>query len=138
MKNFSLTIATADTKVVDSPEVQAVPIVVLGFLFVILMLSLLSTVTGVMGFLFSRRAAIAAEEKSARAQTDAAAPPANAPDKIEAATEDDPVIRAVIAAAIHSVIGNGRGRIVSIRPSGTGGWAQEGRRQIFSSRLGRS
>lgn len=135
MNTFSLIIAAAETRVVDSLKVEAVPIVLLGFLFVIFVLSLLSAVTGIMGFLFARRAAIAAEEHAARAEAEASSPTASASAKAESTMEDDPVIQAVIAAAIHSVIGNGRSRIVSIRSSG---WAQEGRRQIFSSRLGRN
>ena len=79
-----------------------------------------------------------AEEIAARLEADAADPKVAAPPKNQAIAENDPVIQAVIAAAIHSVIGNGRGRIVSIRSSSGGGWAQEGRRQIFSSRLGRN
>jgi sodium pump decarboxylase gamma subunit len=138
MNTFSIIIATAESGAGSSPEVQAVPLVVLGFMFVILILSLLSAVTGVMGFLFARRAAVAAEENAARMKAEAAAPPASQAAERKVATEDDPVIQAVIAAAIHSVIGNGRGRIVSIRSSSGGGWAQEGRRQIFSSRLGRN
>lgn len=138
MNTLSIIIASAESGTTGSPEVQAVPLVVLGFLFVILILSLLSAVTGTMGFLFARRAAIAAEEKAARMETEAAAPTASRSVGREVPTEDDPVIQAVIAAAIHSVIGNGRGRIVSIRSSSGGGWAQEGRRQIFSSRLGRN
>jgi hypothetical protein len=46
--------------------------------------------------------------------------------------KEDPALVAVIAAAVHSVIGDRAHRIVSIRPGGPG-WAQEGRRQIFSS-----
>jgi hypothetical protein len=39
---------------------------------------------------------------------------------------------AVVAAAVHSVIGDRPHRVVSVRSTGAG-WAQEGRRQIFSS-----
>lgn len=138
MNTFSIILATAETGAGSSPEVQAVPLVVLGFLFVVLILSLLATVTSIMGYLFARRAVIAAEENAARMEAKAAALPACQSSERKVATEDDPVIQAVIAAAIHSVIGNGRGRIVSIRSSSGGGWAQEGRRQIFSSRLGRN
>ena len=138
MNTLSIIIATAEGGIGGSSEVQAVPLVVLGFLFVVLILSLLATVTSIMGYLFARRAVIAAEENAARIEAEAAAPNTSRAAGREVATEDDPVIQAVIAAAIHSVIGNGRGRIVSIRSSSGGGWAQEGRRQIFSSRLGRN
>jgi len=51
----------------------------------------------------------------------------------EAQAEDEkPVVVAVIAAAVHAVVGERAHHIVSIRPA-AGGWAQEGRRQIFSS-----
>lgn len=138
MNTFSILIATAEAGVVDTPEVQVLPLVMLGFLFVIFVLSLLSGITGVMGFLFARRAAVVAGEIAARLETVAANPKVAAPSENQAIAENDPVIHAVIAAAIHSVIDNGRGRIVSVRPSSGGGWAQEGRRQIFSSRLGRN
>lgn len=46
--------------------------------------------------------------------------------------EDDPIILAVISAAIHTVIQDKEHRILSVRQI-TPGWAIEGRRQIFSS-----
>jgi Na+-transporting methylmalonyl-CoA/oxaloacetate decarboxylase gamma subunit len=114
-------------------ESQAVSIVLLGFLFVIFVLSLLSAVTGTMGFLFARRAAVAAEEAVSR--TNEAVPVKGA--EPAQPIEEDPVIQTVVAAAVHTVIGQGMGRIISVKRSATGGWAQEGRRQIFSSRLDR-
>lgn len=131
-------IATAESGVIDSTALEPLPLVLLGFLFVIFVLSLLSALTGIMGFLFARRAAIAAEEQASSKTSAASVEPVSPEREAEASAEEDPVIQAVIAAAVHSVIVYGRGRVVSVRPASSGGWAQEGRRQIFSSRLGRS
>jgi len=60
-------------------------------------------------------------------------PPASGNAQGAAASEgDDPALMAVVAAAVHTVIGDRPHRVVSVRSSGPG-WAQEGRRQIFSS-----
>ncbi|MFW6217492.1 MAG: OadG family protein, partial [Verrucomicrobiota bacterium] len=81
----------------------------------------------------AERAQIAAEKAAARkdfpeAGPSAAAASGQAPED----DADDPRRVAVIAAAVHSVIGDRPHRVVSIRSTGPG-WAQEGRRQIFSS-----
>ena len=60
------------------------------------------------------------------------APVAAAPQSATTQGEDDPAIMAVVAAAVHTVLGDRPHRVVSVRTSGPG-WAQEGRRQIFSS-----
>lgn len=114
-------------------------IVVVGFLFVVSVLALLAAVTSAMGAWFTKQAAkeaaIAAQAAQSAAEAVAQKPvsresvssPAAAPEE-----EDDPAIMAVVAAAVHTVIGDRPHRVVSIRSSGPG-WAQEGRRQIFSS-----
>jgi Na+-transporting methylmalonyl-CoA/oxaloacetate decarboxylase gamma subunit len=113
-------------------------VVVVGFLFVIIVLALLASVTALMGVFFTKQAAYSAERAAKAAQkaaeasgatqgTAAASSPAPAP-----ASDDDPVLTAVIAAAVHTVMGDRPHRVVSVRSSGPG-WAQEGRRQIFSS-----
>ncbi|MFU8848594.1 MAG: OadG family transporter subunit [Opitutales bacterium] len=112
-------------------------VVLVGFLFVIIVLGLLSAVTATMGAFFSKQAANSAA-KAAVAAKDAAE--ASAPSTSEAAgtapaaasDEEDPALIAVIAAAVHMAIGDRPHRVVSIRSAGPG-WAQEGRRQIFSS-----
>lgn len=125
-------------------------VVVIGFLFVLMVLAILALVTSVMGTLFTKQAAASAAkaaELAAKAAESAAKVAAStpvtaagvstagtstpAPAKTEE-SDDDPAIMAVVAAAVHSVIGDRAHRIVSIRSSGPG-WAQEGRRQIFSS-----
>ena len=121
-------------------------IVVIGFSFVLLVLAVLAAVTAVMGMVFAKRAARDAEKAAEKAQVTldkanaaAAAKPAAAPavasKPVAAApadSADDEAIFAVISAAVHTVIGDRAHRIVSIRGAGPG-WAQEGRRQIFSS-----
>jgi Na+-transporting methylmalonyl-CoA/oxaloacetate decarboxylase gamma subunit len=123
-------------------------VVVVGFLFVVLVLALLATVTSVMGAWFNKQAAHDAAKAAAAAQSaaeasaksgsvsGAAAPAAPAASVASSGAPqddaDDPAFVALVAAAVHSVIGDRPHRIVSIRSSGPG-WAQEGRRQIFSS-----
>jgi Oxaloacetate decarboxylase, gamma chain. len=131
----------------ESAAASPAGIVVVGFLFVILVLALLASVTAIMGAIFNRQAAQAAaraaEAAQAAAEATAAGPGAATPTlgatssaapagAGEADEADDPAITAVIAAAIHTVIGDRPHRVVSVRSSGPG-WAQEGRRQIFSS-----
>ena len=132
----------------DTPGTEAYgspTIVVVGFLFVIVVLAILSGLTGLLGLYFVRRAANERTRAVAEAAYEAAENKGQAPGMSEssgtgpvgaadasAAAEDDPVLLAVIAAAVHSVVGDRAHRIVSIR-SGGPGWAQEGRRQIFSS-----
>lgn len=116
-------------------------VVVVGFLFVVLVLALLASVTSAMGAWFTKQAASsaarAAEAAKSTAETvsnshasasGAATASSNQPDH----AEEDPATLAVIAAAVHTAIGNRPHRLVSIRSAGPG-WAQEGRRQIFSS-----
>ncbi|CAA6693864.1 MULTISPECIES: OadG family transporter subunit [unclassified Lentimonas] len=124
-------------------------VVVVGFGFVMVVLVLLALVTAAIGAVFRRYdAKIAAKADAAVAAAvakanlaPAAAPVAAAPVPAPAAAPvaaapvsegEDPALMAVLAAAVHSVIGDRAHRIVSIRPGGPG-WAQEGRRQIFSS-----
>ena len=109
-------------------------IVGVGFIFVMVVLALLALVTAAIGAIFIRFDAKAdAKAAAAAAAAAALAPPAPTADP-EALDfeEEDPALVAVIAAAVHSVIGDRAHRIVSIRPGGPG-WAQEGRREIFSS-----
>ncbi|MFO8026169.1 MAG: OadG family transporter subunit [Opitutales bacterium] len=112
-------------------------IVVVGFLFAIIVLALLSALTSAMGAWFTKQAADSAAKAAASTKAVAeaaskggpASPPSpSQPDK----DEDDPAFIAVIAAAVHTAIGDRPHRVVSIRSAGPG-WAQEGRRQIFSS-----
>ena len=115
--------------------------VVVGFAFVMVVLVLLALVTASIGAVFRRYdakiaakadAAVAAALAKAQAAPKAA-PVAPAPAPVPAANEgEDPALMAVLAAAVHSVIGDRAHRIVTIRQGGPG-WAQEGRRQIFSS-----
>jgi len=121
-------------------------IVVIGFLFVMLVLALLSTITATIGAFFIRQAAREARKTAEAANAalelanaiKAAAPPSS--NLVQSAGDEespidvasDPHLVAVIAAAVHSVIGDRPHRIISIRQDGPG-WAQEGRRQIFSS-----
>lgn len=131
MNNLDLILA------VSGPESHAqtsgtLEIVGVGFIFVMVVLALLAMVTAAIGAVFIRfDAKAAAKAAVAAAEAAALAPPA-APDPEALDYEEDPALVAVIAAAVHSVIGDRAHRIVSVRPGGPG-WAQEGRRQIFSS-----
>jgi Na+-transporting methylmalonyl-CoA/oxaloacetate decarboxylase gamma subunit len=112
-------------------------VVVVGFLFVLIVLGLLAVVTSTIGAFFIKQAARDAA-KAAKAAEAAAAnmsakpePDTSAPVAVSS-EEEDLAILAVVAAAVHTVIGDRAHRVVSVRSVGPG-WAQEGRRQIFSS-----
>lgn len=117
-------------------------IVTIGFLFVMLVLSALAVVTSIIGLFFSRAAArsagraaaaaLAKAEAAERALAQSPTPAAAAAAAGEGEESESSVLLAVIAAAVHSVIGDRPHRVISIRRDGPG-WAQEGRRQIFSS-----
>lgn len=149
MMYSSLIIAQADAApLVHAAEPGTAEIVTIGFLFVMVVLAALAVVTSVIGLFFARSSAKAAGRaaaaalKAAEAQAAAAkqSPVAAAPEAPAAATPsaatsdsgEDPVLLAVIAAAVHSVIGDRPHRVIAIRRDGPG-WAHEGRRQIFSS-----
>lgn len=148
MNNLNLILAvggpTSDTQAFGTME-----IVVVGFAFVMIVLALLALVTASIGAVFRRydakieakaetavAAAVEAAKFAAPASSATPAPASSATptaaSQPESSDADDPVLMAVLAAAVHSVIGDRAHRIVSIRPGGPG-WAQEGRRQIFSS-----
>lgn len=114
---------------------STISVVIVGFLFVLIVLALLAAVTSTIGAFFikqaARDAAKAAEAAQKAAQNKAAAPRTASPAE-SAEGGDDPAALAVIAAAVHSVVGDRPHRVVSVRSAGPG-WAQEGRRQIFSS-----
>lgn len=129
---------------VEDPSTLSV--VVVGFLFVLIVLALLAAVTSMIGAFFVKQAARDAA-KAAEAAAKAAAlggqsaqainPTATRSDASAAGIGtdgevEDPVLLAVVAAAVHTAIGDRPHRVVSVRTSGPG-WAQEGRRQIFSS-----
>jgi len=111
-------------------------VVIVGFLFVLIVLALLAAVTSAIGAVFIKQAAretakaVEAARKAAESGHDAAAAQgaASAPET----AAGDPAILAVLAAAVHTVIGDRPHRVVSVRSAGPA-WAQEGRRQIFSS-----
>ena len=131
MNNLDLILA------VSGPEVPAhtsgtLEIVGVGFIFVMVVLALLALVTSAIGAIFIRFDAKADAKAAAAAAAAAALAPAPTADPEAVDYEEDPALVAVIAAAVHSVIGDRAHRIVTIRPGGPG-WAQEGRRQIFSS-----
>jgi Na+-transporting methylmalonyl-CoA/oxaloacetate decarboxylase gamma subunit len=145
MNNLDFILAVSGTDVPTHTS-DTLEVVGVGFSFVMVVLALLALVTALIGAIFIRidvRASAAAAAASAAAAAEAA-------EALKAATSDpealdyessvatasesgeDPALVAVIAAAVHTVIGDRAHRIVSIRPRGPG-WAQEGRRQIFSS-----
>jgi len=108
---------------------EAASFILVGFLFVSIVLLVLAGVTSAIGLLFKG----VGQPKPKPAPV----PAASAPSPPEAASgepmdeEEARRMAAVVAAAVHTVMGAPH-RIVSIRPT-QGGWAQEGRRSIFSS-----
>jgi Na+-transporting methylmalonyl-CoA/oxaloacetate decarboxylase gamma subunit len=121
-------------------------LILVGFMFVLTALALLAAVIAAIGAVFARRAAEEAKKAAIAAlehkvsdqdrvqsrQTDSPAEASEAVSQPEQSIEDDPALIAVISAAIHSIIGEKPHRVVSIRRTDAG-WAEEGRRQIFSS-----
>ena len=108
-------------------------VVVVGFLFVVTVLAFLAAVTSMMGAWFTKQAAKEAAKAAVAAQSAAEALSRSSGDSASSEGEqDDPAFMAVIAAAVHTAIGDRPHRVVSIRSAGPG-WAQEGRRQIFTS-----
>jgi Na+-transporting methylmalonyl-CoA/oxaloacetate decarboxylase gamma subunit len=116
-------------------------VVIVGFLFVVIVLALLAAVTSAIGAFFIKSAArdaakaAKAAEKAANASAQRSVTPSPSTDSgtgEPSATGDDPALLAVIAAAVHTMMGDRAHRVVSVRSAGPG-WAQEGRRQIFSS-----
>lgn len=98
-------------------------VVVTGFLFVVLVLCLLFLITFLAGKVFAvRPAAAPAEEKKAPRAAEVQAHK----------QEEENRIAAVITAAVHVAMQDQRFRVRSIHRTAHG-WAQEGRREIFSS-----
>lgn len=137
----SITVLAQASAVPAARETSAVEVVVVGFLFVVVVLALLSAVTSAMGAFFAKQAANSAAKaadaaKAAAESISADRPQAGLSSPVPACessqTEDEAEMMAVIAAAVHTVIGDRPHRVVSVRSAGPG-WAQEGRRQIFSS-----
>ncbi|TVP81427.1 MAG: hypothetical protein EA353_01625 [Puniceicoccaceae bacterium] len=130
---------------------NTVNVVFVGFLFVVIVLALLAAVTSTIGALFVKSAARDAARDAARAAqaaqvaqkaaeaTAGAVQSSGAQTRTDPTTsegvtaeDEDPALFSVIAAAVHTIIGDRPHRVVSVRSTGPG-WAQEGRRQIFSS-----
>ena len=100
-------------------------LVITGFLFVVIVLTLLATMTWLGGRFFARQDSLKPplSKKTVKAPK---ASPSPAPEV------EDGHIAAVITAAIHLSLQDQKFRVRSIRRMAPG-WAQEGRRQIFSS-----
>jgi len=124
MINSHLLIAQLDSaSLVTAAEPNSVQIVTIGFLFVMIVLAALAVVTAIIGLFFSR---------SARHSDKQATVPIIKTASAASSMAADPALLAVIAAAVHASIGDRPHRLVSIDREGQE-WAQEGRRQIFSS-----
>lgn len=105
-----------------------VKFIIFGFAFVIIVLLSLAAITQIVGLAFKQPEKPKPAPVAAKAPAPAAAAaPAPAEDGMDSA-----LTAVIVAAAVHAVIGDQPHRILSIRPSQSG-WAQEGRRQIFSS-----
>lgn len=101
--------------------------VIFGFAFVVFVLLALAIMTAAIGILFKRTEANAKQAEARQAP----ATSAPLPQKAASATENEH-IPYLIAAAVATIMDGQSHRIVSINPRSEG-WAQEGRRQIFSS-----
>lgn len=122
----TLMIAMAEPVAIQSSTSDVLTIVIIGFTFVLFALLLLSLAVGGIGMLFTRLAPTESQPVIEKSKA-----PAVATDVRE--DEPNPQEIAVVAAAIHYVFGDQAHHIVSIRSSSSG-WAEEGRRQIFTSR----
>ena len=119
----------------ENQAINVFEIVLVGFLFVFCILLILSLTTWLFGKVFVH---ISVKKTSSSIVSNAAVLPASdehaSTDRTKESDPDvnDPRCIAVIAAAIHCVMGDREHRIVSISSSDSK-WAAEGRRQIFSS-----
>ena len=106
--------------------------IVVGFAFVVLVLLALAGVTSAIGAGITR----ATKKTDAKAPPPAARPAAPAPTSAEAelfAGHSNPEhVPAILAAAVHTALQGRKHRIKGVRIA-SGRWAQEGRRDIFSS-----
>jgi Na+-transporting methylmalonyl-CoA/oxaloacetate decarboxylase gamma subunit len=106
--------------------------IVIGFLFVLTVLTTLSIVTSLIGVLCTR---LIKEPESKKSTAPAPAAPAKAAPRADGIETDEDIpehVIALIATATHVALKGRAQKIVSIKGSGQG-WAQEGRREIFSS-----
>ncbi|MBC2605660.1 OadG family transporter subunit [Pelagicoccus albus] len=111
---------------------ENVSFIIVGFLFVLFVLGVLSLITTCIGALCTRLIKDEPKAKPAAKPAPAAAP---APAPASSIQKDDDIpehIVALIATATHIALQGRPQKIVSIRSMGQG-WAQEGRREIFSS-----
>ncbi len=104
---------------------QNTTFIIVGFSFVLIMLAMLAGVTTIIGSVFSR----IKPKAPAVAPVIAAAP---APASKPTPAPENPHLMHIIAAAVHTALKGKPHRIANVRKQ-SDGWAQEGRRQIFSS-----
>ncbi|MBD5780292.1 OadG family protein [Pelagicoccus sp. NFK12] len=111
---------------------ENVSFIVIGFLFVLVVLATLSIVTSLIGVLCTRLIKEPETKKSPPPAPAAPVAPKAQSEGIETEGDIPEHIIALIATATHVILKGRPQRIVSIKGSGQG-WAQEGRREIFSS-----
>lgn len=107
---------------------ENISFIVIGFLFVLVVLATLSIVTSLIGVACQKLI----KEPVVVATAAPAAKPAPRADGIETDGDIPEHVIALIATATHVILEGRAQKIVSIRGSSQG-WAQEGRREIFSS-----
>ncbi len=107
---------------------ENISFIVIGFLFVLVVLAFLAIVTSTIGALCTKFI----KEPEPKAKAAPAKPAAPRADGIKTEGDVPEHVIALIAAATHVILQGRPQRIVSIRGTGQG-WAQEGRREIFSS-----
>lgn len=115
--------------IASAESLTATNLVITGFLFVVIVLTMLAAMTWLGGRYFAARDAANATPPK---KTLKAPKPAPAPAAASAASDEGDQLAAVITAAIHVALQDQPFRVRSIRRMAPG-WAQEGRRQIFSS-----
>lgn len=110
---------------------EALVTVCVGFTFVLVVLLILTGATTLIGKIAARPAPTPRPEQKT-AETGETASESAAPQPSPATSGIDPKVLAAISAAIRYAVGKRPHRVLAIRTSSPG-WAQEGRRQIFSS-----
>jgi len=107
-------------------ETSATGLLITGFVFVIGVLAVLAIATWLGGKFFAGRNAAPVQPKEDTSDRPTAASVIREKEEVEGR------VAAVISAAVHVALQDRRFRVRAIRRASPG-WAQEGRRQIFSS-----
>lgn len=106
--------------------------IVIGFVFVIVVLLALAAMTSLIGAGFTRTSKAAETKAPSPTARPAASAPPSAEAELFAGHSNPEHVPAILAAAVHAALQGRKHRIEGVRIA-SGRWAQEGRRDIFSS-----